>query len=126
MAKGKDRDMRRESQWRRIFKEHIASGLTIRDFCRKSKLPETAFYFWRRELQRRGLESREAEQEQRERPGARPTFLSVRLAQETETRAAESAGIEITLPGGARVHVAPPVDRQALADVLAVLEDRPC
>jgi transposase-like protein len=120
MAKGKDRDVRREKQWRRIIKEHIGSGLTIREFCRKSKVPETAFYFWRRELQRRRLDRREAEQEQRQ----HPTFLPVRLAQ--EARAPDRGDVEIALPGGVRVHVTAPVDRQTLADVLSVLEGRPC
>ena len=34
--------------------------------------------------------------------------------------------IEIELLGGRRLHVTAPVDRQALADVLSVLEGRPC
>jgi transposase-like protein len=121
MANGKGRDGRRELQWRRIVRAHKRSGLTVREFCRKGKLRETAFHFWRSELQRR-----QAEQEQRratESP-ATPAFVAVRI---------EGAGgtpvggrIEIELSGGRRVHVAPPVDRQALADVLAVLEGRPC
>jgi transposase-like protein len=119
MAKGKERDARRETQWRRIIRQHTRSGLTVRDFCRKSKLRETAFYYWRREIQRRGS-GRPEEQEQRQ----HPTFLPVRLAQETRT--AERGGVEIALPGGVRVHIAAPVDRRALADVLAVLEGRPC
>lgn len=41
--------------------------------------------------------------------------------------AAQPAGrIEIELSGGHHVHVTAPVDRQALADVLAVLEGAPC
>jgi hypothetical protein len=131
MANGKGRDKRLEIRWRRIIKEHVNSGLTIRDFCRKSKLPESAFYFWRRELERRGLARREAEQEQRERP-TRPAFLPVRVAHEPGP--GERGGVEIALPGGVQVHVTAPVDRQALADVLlavsdverAVLEGRPC
>jgi hypothetical protein len=47
----------------------------------------------------------------------------VRVA--AEVRPVEHPGIEIELPGGRRIHVTPPVDRQALADVLAVLEGRP-
>ena len=53
MAKGRDRDWRRETRWRRIIREQGRSGLSVREFCRRGKLTETAFYFWRRELLRR-------------------------------------------------------------------------
>ena len=57
-----------------------------------------------------------------------PAFVPVRLAASHAERIGEPAGrsaggrIEIELADGRRVHVAGPVDRQALADVLAVLE----
>jgi hypothetical protein len=129
MAKGVSRDRRRESQWRQIISEHGRSGLSIREFCRKGKLRETAFYFWRRELQRRQVEgsTRRAEQEQR-RPArcpAVPAFVAVRV-EEPAGAAATGGRIEVELSGGRRVHVTAPVDRQTLADVLAVLEGRPC
>ena len=53
MAKGANRDKGREARWRRIVDQHARSGLTIRQFCRDNDLTESAFYFWRRELQRR-------------------------------------------------------------------------
>ena len=62
---------------------------------------------------------REAEREQRKRPSAQAAFVPVRVAVEAPP---ESPGhIEIVLSNGRRVHVVAPVDRQALADVLAVL-----
>jgi hypothetical protein len=114
MANGKDRDGRREAQWRRIIGAHGRSGLSIREFCRRGKLRETAFYFWRGELQRR-----QAEQEQRKRPSAQAAFVPVTVARDLVTQA--HGRIEIELSGGRRVHVVAPVDRQALVDVLAVL-----
>jgi len=131
MAKGKDRDRRLEAQWRRIIREHTRSGLSIRDFCRKCKLRESAFYFWRRELERRDVARREAEQEQRKRPSGQAAFVPVRVTDEVRS---DAGRIEIVLSGGRRVHVVAPVDRQALADVLAVLaaaspeqlEGQPC
>jgi transposase len=121
MAKSKSRDRRRETRWRQIIREHGRSGLSVREFCRKGKLRETAFYFWRRELQRR-----QAEQEQRRHadPPAAPEFVAVRVAEHSGTVA--GGRIEIELSGGRRVHVMAPVDRQALTDVLAVLEGQPC
>jgi transposase-like protein len=119
-----NRDRRLEVEWRRIIRGHIRSGLSVREFCAKSKLPESAFYYWRRELHRR-----QAEQEQpRGRHGPVPAFVPVRVAANRvepvahEPEPASPGRIEIVLPSGRRVHVIAPVDRQALADVLAVLE----
>jgi transposase-like protein len=140
---GRGRDRRREARWRRIIREHGRSGLGVREFCRRGKLTETAFYFWRRELQRREGERHEAEhlsgvasakpEEQRRQPTHRawrrqttaaPTFVAVQVAKDIAI--AGGGRIEIELSGGRRVHVTAPVDRQALADVLAVLEGAPC
>jgi len=170
MAQGKMRDPRRETHWRRVVRRQQRSGLTIREFCRKSKLPDSAFYFWRRELERRQAEVRQAEhvsggsagrsaakpaasakpEEQRRRrnraaqaadSATGPAFVPVRVAESpvgpvTHDAPARPAGrVEIELSGGRRVHVIAPVDRAALADVLAVLsldwdarggEGRPC
>lgn len=119
MANGKERDRRREARWRRIVGEHKRSRLTIREFCRRGKLKESAFYFWRRELQRR-----QAKQEQRGPADApTPAFVPVRVERHS---AAAGGHIVIELSSGHRVHVTAPVERQALADVLAILESRPC
>lgn len=120
MAKGKERSKSKEAFWRGLVGQHPRSGLTIREFCRKHGQRETAFYFWRRELARREA-ARPTDAQTRQ---SRMAFLPVQVAAED---AASSGGrIEIVLAGGPRVHVAAPVDRQALADVLAVLEARGC
>lgn len=137
MAEGVKRDRRREERWRRLLRQHGESGLTVREFCRRRKVTETAFYYWRRELQRRegaGTSNSPAK--------ASASFVAVRLApsgveglaaSDVEGLAESNAGpvegdghascgrIEIGLPGGCRVAVVPPVDRQALGDVLAAL-----
>jgi hypothetical protein len=133
MAKGGVRDGQREAVWRRVMQGQGGSGLTIREFCHKSKVPESAFYFWRRELERREARRRGAEPEKhpqrsrrsrQRRSSSAPGFVPVNLAQEAPVQV--RGGIEIELAGGRRVHVTTPVDRQTLADVLAVLEGRPC
>jgi len=102
-------------------REYEHSGLSVRVFCRQRKLTESAFYFWRRELQRR-----QAEQEQRPCDDA-PAFVALRVEPSAEAAASGgSGGIEIVLSGGRCVHVTGPVDRQALADVLTVLEGLRC
>ena len=46
MAKGIERDRQRETYWRRMVRGQPGGGLTVRAFCRKNKLAESAFYFW--------------------------------------------------------------------------------
>ena len=125
MAEGKNRDEGRQETWRRIIRGHARSGLTIRRFCRENGLTESAFYFWRRELQRRQAQRAQQQRGRAKRPPGQgvPAFVPVCVAEQARP---DAAGIEIVLSGGRRVHVTAPVDRQALADVVAVLEARPC
>jgi hypothetical protein len=112
MARGaKRRDAVKEQFWRETIGRQASSGLSISGYCRRHRLRGTAFYFWRRELARRGVSVT-----------ASPAFVPVRLT-------AESPGvgcIEIILPGGRQVRLHGPVDRQSLVDVLAALEGSPC
>ena len=45
------RDPGREAFWRQTLEDFGNSGLSVRAFCRREKLHETAFYFWRRTIQ---------------------------------------------------------------------------
>jgi hypothetical protein len=118
MAKGKARDKSKEAFWRKTMAAYQRSGLRIRQFCRREKLRETGFYFWRRELAQREAERRPKPR----RP--RALFLPIRLA--TEPQPATGGEIAIALADGRRIHLTPPVDQQTLRDVLAVMEARPC
>jgi transposase-like protein len=53
MAKGKERSKSKEAFRRKRVRGHVPSGLSIRAFCRKHAVRESAFYFWRRELAER-------------------------------------------------------------------------
>ena len=50
------RAQKREQFWRITLGRFAESGLDIRGFCRRHRLPETAFYFWRREIAARDRE----------------------------------------------------------------------
>lgn len=52
MARGQ-RDPELERQWRDRMARCQASGLTVREFCRRHGLLETSFYYWKRELRKR-------------------------------------------------------------------------
>ena len=117
---------RSEARWWGIIREQQRSGRSVGEFCRQRQLAESTFYRWRRTLARcADTPSR------RYTRTTRASFVPVRVAEEA---ASGSAGrMEITLAGGVRVGVTPPVDARALAEVLAVLagefhdgEDRRC
>ena len=110
MSKGLPRDPRREVAWRRWVRGQPLSGLTIQKYCRQHGLAESAFYLWKAQLKRRKLQ---------------PGFVPVTLSAPKRVPAA-GGRLEIALAGGARIRLTGAVDRQLLADVLGVLEGRPC
>jgi len=98
------------------------SGMSVRAWCRRHALTEPAFYWWRRRLAGRNAEN----------PAT--AFVPVRVTDDviaagvaaTNAVAAGAGRIEIVLAGQRRVHLIGPVDRRALADVLAVLTTEVC
>lgn len=110
------RDRKKEARWRRIVQGQAGSGLSIQAYCAKHGVQTPAYYWWRAELARRDA--------------AQPpvAFVPVRVVAE-EPAPAEDGHLEILLPGGRQVRIRGRVDKQALADVLAVLatgEASPC
>jgi hypothetical protein len=87
MAKGQQRDSKREAFWRGVMKRFGRSGLTARAFCAREKLREPSFYHWRRVLRQR-----DAEQPV---PGA-PAFVPVVVG---DAATDHRSGIEIEVRG---------------------------
>ena len=50
--KGPARNLRKEREWRERVRRQERSGESVRAFCRREDLQESAFYAWRRELAR--------------------------------------------------------------------------
>ena len=113
-------DPQRRSYWQDVVRRWREGGQSVRAFCRAEGLRESAFYFWRRELARRGHRARR----QPVSASPSPAFLPVKLVSDKPVEAAQ--GIEIVLAHGRVVRVRAGFDRQTLADVLAMLEVRPC
>jgi transposase-like protein len=113
-------DPQRRRYWQDVVRRWREGGQSVRAFCRAEGLRESAFYFWRRELVRRGDRARRQPQA----TSSSPAFLPVKLVGDNPAAAVQ--GIEIVLPRGRVVRVRAGFDRQALAEVLAVLEARPC
>ena len=118
-------------------------GQSVRAFCRAEGLRESAFYFWRRRLARRGQPAAvngsrpqalgdahfAVVQSQLPQPGLRLRFCPCVWWHPQATApgvAQATGGVEIVLAQGRTVRVPAGFDRQTLADVLAVLEVRPC
>ena len=47
-------DPRRRNYWEEVVRRWKEGGRSVREFCRAEGLRESAFYFWRRKLGRRG------------------------------------------------------------------------
>ena len=112
---GARRDLKLEQSWRRHLQRQRAGGFTVRQYCREQQLTESAFYFWRRTIAER---DRQAESDRR------PAFVPVVMTdQPTST---SDTPIEIRLANGRRLRVRAGCDRALLADVVTLLEGRPC
>lgn len=130
-------ESRGQSYWEAAVRRWQEGGQSVRSFCRAEGLRESAFYFWRRELERRGQPSEADNQSRKSAQAAAaprsarrspratgPSFLPVRVVKDAAVET--TGGVEIVLAPGRAVRVSPGFDRQTLAEVLAVLETRPC
>src|SRR5512135_1356427 len=111
------RDEAKERYWRRVLAQWQASQpTTVRAFCAAQKLAPPAFYWWRREIQRRDRD--------------RPQFLPVRVVAEANPKPAEDDGgaIEVVLGSGRCLRVRPGFDRETLVRLLEALGEggTPC
>lgn len=128
----RQRDVEKEQFWRRIIEGHASSKLSVRGYCAQHGVSEPSFFAWRRELAGRDSESSKSSGRVR-----RPTRSKVATKQPSAAHFAKlhiapsellssATCIEIVLPTGVGVRIGRGVCRQTLADVLAVLEGRPC
>jgi transposase-like protein len=132
-------DPQRRRYWEALMDRWKEGGQTVRAFCRTEGVRESAFFFWRRKLARgdrpptansSGAKASPVTPAVRapKRPlpqhSPAPSFLPVRVVEPSLTKTA--CGVEIIFAHGREVRVSPGFDRQTLADVLAVLEMRPC
>jgi hypothetical protein len=124
MAKGQ-RDPVRERVWRERVASWQASGLTIRQFCARRGLAESAFQHWRRELRERDAASgrKTASSTKLKARTRRPKFVPVAVVPNPESALVPTtlAGtIEIRCPSGHMV-VAPAGDVAMLRRLFAAL-----
>jgi hypothetical protein len=115
-GRGPRRESAKEKFWRTALAELAASGQSVRAFCRDRDLSEPSLYAWRRTIARR-----DAARSAVAADGPHtPALLPIRLMRTTAP-----SPIQILLAGGHRIRLRPPVDREALTQVLAALEGKP-
>ena len=111
----------REERWRRILSEQERSGLGHTAFCRRKKISQHAYFWWKRELRLR-------DQKRRRRVAKisvdRPSLVPVRVS--TASVIATQTAFEVVLPGQRLVRVPVEFDAESLKRLLAVLEDASC
>ena len=112
MAKSRARDLTKEAAWRRRLAGHADSGQSVRAWCRRHRVKEAAFHWWRRELARRDAEAQA------------PSFVPVHVSDDGVRD--DDSRIEIELTDGRRIRVTGTVNREMLTQVLDVLERRTC
>ena len=107
-------DRTKAAMWRHHITSRKASGQTVRAYCERHGLSEPNFYRWQRVL---------AERPGRPGSGDRtpPLFAQVEV-----TTGSGDPRLVVLLASGRRVGVAPGFDPATLAQVVTVLEGRPC
>jgi transposase len=111
----RERDAAKEQRWREALGRFTASGLSVREFCRREELTESAFYAWRRTLAAR--EARSAPKSRRYSPA--PAFVPAVV-----TAAPSDTTIALELAGGCVLRFAGPTASEQLADLIVALQAR--
>jgi len=108
------RDPNREKVWRQVVARHAKSGLTVRQFCHREGLQESAFYFWRRTIQERGPKRCTRKQ---------PAFVPLVLGA-TNLRSVPdaAAGVTLELRGGRALRLSESFPVERLATLVHALE----
>jgi transposase len=108
MAK-QQRNPAKEALWRKTFAQFTSSGLSVREFCKRENVTESAFYAWRRTIgERDGASDSE--------PAFVPAVINGEADHESPLVLALASGLELRLPSA--------IPAARLADVVRALELR--
>lgn len=102
------RDPAKEASWRGVFKRFASSGVSVREFCRREQLTESAFYAWRRTI---------SERDDIRSPG--PVFVPAIV-----TPSPSEPSLALEFPGGCVLRFAGPRAAEHLADLILALQTR--
>lgn len=108
-------DLGKQNRWLRLLESWQRSTLSIREFCERRHLAESAFFFWRRTLRQRGLLPSTSTPS----PPPTPTPAFVPLLLEPTPHAMP---LELVLAKGRVLRIPPGFDPRRLAELLTLLE----
>jgi hypothetical protein len=110
------RDTGKDRFWRGLLKRQAGSRLSVRAFCERERLTESAFYAWRRTIQERDAHPLRTKQQ--------PAFLPlvVRESAAFGDRQDSRAAIEITLAGDRVLRLPGSIEPRRLAAIVAALD----
>ncbi|MBX3434359.1 MAG: hypothetical protein KF847_13630 [Pirellulales bacterium] len=106
------RDGAKESFWREALGRFSASGVSVREFCQREQLTESAFYAWRRTIGERD----EASRPRRQAPAFVPAVMTSEPPREEPIVIELSGGRSLRLPGA--------ISMERVAELVAALEAR--
>lgn len=104
----------RERIWREKVEQQKGSGLSVAAYCRRERVSEASYYYWKRRLTER---KDKPKTESREGDGR---FVAIDLPQTV------CDNLEVVLRNGRRVVVPDRFSENALRALLAILEDSAC
>ena len=104
----------RERFWRDQVERQKRSGLSVAGYCRRERISEASYYYWKRRL---AASKESPDAELREGNGR---FLAIEVPQVAGDR------LEVVLRNGRRVVVPDRFDEGALRALLVILEDSAC
>lgn len=110
MAKGQQRNVKKEAFWRGVLARFAGSGLSVRAFCRREKVTEPAFYAWRRVVGERDSQ----------RGQAAPAFVPLMVRDESAP--VTDAGIIVELRGSRVLRLPAAVTAERLAELIRAVE----
>lgn len=119
---------RGRDRWEGLIRRQQAGGMSIAAFCRRMRVPQSSFYYWRRKLRHPGGFAEVTVTP--EQPGrvtaavAEPDYAAERLDQDGGIgRLDQADGIELRLRDCRSIMVWPGFDRGTLIALLDVLEN---
>jgi hypothetical protein len=102
-------------RWRQRLLRFERSGLSAVAFCAKERVSPPSFYAWRRRLRQPPVE-----------PATRAAVPADGLARLVPVRLLPAAPVEVLLPGGLVLRLAPGCDLDFVRALVATLGERPC
>ncbi len=108
----KQRDPAKEASWRELLNRFSTSGLSVREFCRREQVAESAFYAWRGTV---------AERDGTRKPTSKaPAFVPAVINREPE----HESPLVLKLTGNLELRLPPAIPAQRLAELVHALQSR--